>query len=331
MKQTIFKSVTAFVCVLAVCIASSSAFGKLASSITETAKYTPAAGTSAGSGSASVSTSTDGSSADDGSSYAVPDDSAQDIDSATDSGDIADSGAASTDSSSSNISSDSSSSSSTGSSSATAANDPTKYNKAQIVSFYNNAIKTTAKAPKLSVTKSESISIVVDELSLNSDTIKNIINENVLSRYAKPSTESMSFTNGVSSDNTKALDYLPKSRLEAAGVKSASITKSGSNYVVTIVTIAEKTTLEKPTAKYVDQCASPLNLAGVDLGSAIKITQADMYYSGVTLKATVNAKGQLVSSSINQPLKGTGAGKILAFNLSGSVSGGWIQNNTYKY
>lgn len=329
MKQTIFKSVTAFVCVLTVCIASSSAFGKLADSITESAKYAPAASTSTNSGSSYSEDSTPG----DGSSYAVPDSDANVSDGSADSGDVSADSAATPDASTpdSTANSGSASTGNSGSSNSAATNDPTKYNKAQIVSYYNNAIKTTAKAAKLTVTKSESISIVVDELSLNSDTIKKIINENVLSRYAKPSTDSKTFANGVASDSTKALDYLPKSKLESAGVKSASITKSGSNYVVTIVTIAEKTTLEKPTAKYVDQCASPLNLAGVDLGSAIKITQADMYYSGVTLKATVNAKGQLVSSSINQPIQGTGAGKILTFSLSGSVSGGWVQNNTYKY
>ena len=163
-----------------------------------------------------------------------------------------------------------------------------------------------------------------------SDTLKKIINENVLSKYAKPSTESKSFTNGVASDKTKAIDYLPKSKLEAAGVKTASIVKSGSNYVVTIVTIAEKTTLQNPKAKYVSQCAAPLDLASVDLGP-IKIIQADMNYPGVTIKATVSANGTLVSSSIDQPLNGTGTANVIGLKPSATVHGAWTQKNTYKY
>ena len=164
----------------------------------------------------------------------------------------------------------------------------------------------------------------------DSDTLKKIINENVLSKYAKPSTDSKSFTNGVASDKTKAIDYLPKSRLEAAGVKTASIVKNGSNYVVTIVTIAEKTTLQNPKAKYVEQCAAPLDLASVDLGP-IKIIQADMNYPGVTIKATVSANGTLVSSSIDQPLNGTGTANVIGLKPSATVHGAWTQKNTYKY
>ncbi|MDD6703083.1 MAG: hypothetical protein PUE34_01900, partial [Clostridiaceae bacterium] len=126
------------------------------------------------------------------------------------------------------------------------------------------------------------------------------------------------------------IDYLPKSRLEAAGVKTASIVKSGSNYVVTIVTIAEKTTLQNPKAKYVSQCAAPLDLASVDLGP-IKIIQADMNYPGVTIKATVSANGTLISSSIDQPLNGTGTANVIGLKPSATVHGAWTQKNTYKY
>ncbi|HBM00055.1 MAG TPA: hypothetical protein DD393_05410 [Ruminococcaceae bacterium] len=164
----------------------------------------------------------------------------------------------------------------------------------------------------------------------NSNTLKNIINEHVLSKYAKPSTDSKTFTNGVAADKTKASDYLPKTRLQAAGVKSASITKSGSNYLVTIVTIAEKSTLENPKPKYAEQCAAPLDLASVDLGP-IKVTQAEINYPGITLKATVGANGMLVSSSIDQPLNGNGTANVLGFKPSATVHGAWTQQNTYKY
>lgn len=326
MKQTVIKSVTALLCVVAVCVCSTLAIGKYTTAMVDVAKLTPATpASSAGTGS-NVSGDDTTPVADDQSAVptddtAAPDASDPAADASADAG-TTDSGSASTGSASTG--------STTGGSAGSTAADPTKYSKAQIVDYYNNAIKNTAKAAKLSVTKTENISIVVDTMKPDSDTLKKIINENVLSKYAKPSTDSKSFTNGVASDKTKAIDYLPKSKLEAAGVKTASIVKSGSNYVVTIVTIAEKTTLQNPKAKYVSQCAAPLDLASVDLGP-IKIIQADMNYPGVTIKATVSAKGTLVSSSIDQPLNGTGTANVFSFKPSATVHGAWTQKNTYKY
>ena len=208
--------------------------------------------------------------------------------------------------------------------------DPTKYSKAQIVDYYNNTIKNTAKVARLTVTKTENVSIIVDTMKPDSDALKKIVNENILAKYAKPSTESKSFTNGASSDKTKASDYLPKSKLEAAGVKTANVVKSGSNYILTIVTIDEKTTFENSIPKYASQCASPLDIASVDLGP-IEITQADINYPGVTIKATVSANGTLVSSSIDQPLNGTCKAKVIGLKPSATVHGAWTQQIIYEY
>ena len=325
MKQTVIKSVTALLCVIAVCVCSTLAIGKYTTAMVDVAKLTPAAPASS-TGTGSNVTGDDTTPAADDQSAVPTDDTA-----APDASDpAADANTGTTDSDASSTGSSSSAGNANSGSASSTAADPTKYSKAQIVDYYNNAIKNTAKAAKLAVTKTENISIVVDTMKPDSDTLKKIINENVLSKYAKPSTESKSFTNGVASDKTKAIDYLPKSRLEAAGVKTASIVKNGSNYVVTIVTIAEKTTLQNPKAKYVEQCAAPLDLASVDLGP-IKIIQADMNYPGVTIKATVSANGTLVSSSIDQPLNGTGTANVIGLKPSATVHGAWTQKNTYKY
>ena len=323
MKETIIKSVTVFLCVGAICVSSVIGIGKYSNAVVEVAKNTPAAVATSGGSTGGTGTG-DASTPSGGDQTIVPDASGTDVTDPT-----ADASGSTSTGGSSSTGSGSSSTGSTGGSSASAT-DPTKYSKEQIVAYYNNAIKATAKAPKLSVTKNEAISIVVDTMKPDSNALKKIINENVLSKYAKPSTYSQTFTNGVAADKTKASDYLPRTRLQAAGVKSASITKSGSNYVVTIVTIAEKTTLENPTPKYADQCAAPLDLASVDLGP-IKVVQADINYPGVTLKATVGANGMLVNSSINQPLNGTGTASVIGLKPSATVHGAWTQQNTYKY
>ena len=324
MKETIIKSVTAVICVIAVCVSSVLAIGKYGDAMVETAKHTPAAAAStSGGGSSATGGSTSGGATADPSATpdaTTPDASAADPSATPD---------ASTPSSGSSTGTSTGGSASTGGSSATST-DPTKYSKAQIVAYYNNAIKATAKAPKLSVTKKENITIKVDTMKPDSDLIMNFVNKYVLEKYAKTSTYSMSFVNGVSSDKTKAIDYLPKAQLQAAGAKSASITKSGSNYVVTIVTVAEKATLQNPKPKYASQCAAPLDISNVDLGP-IAVTRADIEYPGITLKATVGANGMLVNSSIDQPLKGAGTADIKVYKPEATCHGAWTQKNTYKY
>lgn len=318
MKETIIKSVTAVICVIAVCVSSVLAIGKYGDAMVETAKHTPAAAAStSGGGSSATGGSTSGGATADPSATpdaTTPDASAADPSATPDA---------------STPSSGSSTGTSTGGSSSTS-KDPTKYSKAQIVAYYNNAIKATAKAPKLTVTKKENITIKVDTMKPDSDLIMNFVNKYVLEKYAKTSTYSMSFVNGVSSDKTKAIDYLPKAQLQAAGAKSASITKSGSNYVVTIVTVAEKATLQNPKPKYASQCAAPLDIGNVDLGP-IAVTRADIEYPGITLKATVGANGMLVNSSIDQPLKGAGTADIKVYKPEATCHGAWTQQNTYKY
>ena len=322
MKETIIKSVTAVICVIAVCVSSVLAIGKYGDAMVETAKNTPAAAAStSGGGSSATGGSSGGSTVD---PSATPDAIAPDAgttDAATPDASTPSSGSSAGTSTDANASSGGSSAKST---------DPTKYSKEQIVAYYNNAIKATAKAPKLTVTKKENITIKVDTMKPDSDIIMNFVNKYVLEKYAKPSTYSMSFVNGVSSDKTKAIDYLPKSQLQAAGAKSASITKSGSNYVVTIVTVAEKATLRNPKPKYASQCAAPLDIGNVDLGP-IAITRADIEYPGITLKATVGANGMLVNSSIDQPLKGAGTADIKVYKPEATCHGAWTQQNTYKY
>ena len=173
MKETIIKSVTAVICVIAVCVSSVLAIGKYGDAMVETAKHTPASASTSGGGSSATGGTSGGSTVD---PSATPDATTPDAgttDAATPD--------ASTPSSGSSAGTSTGGNASSGGSSATST-DPTKYSKEQIVAYYNNSIKATAKAPKLSVTKKEVISIVVDSMKPNSNTLKNIINEHVLSK-----------------------------------------------------------------------------------------------------------------------------------------------------
>lgn len=324
MKETIIKSVTAVLCVVAVCVSSVLAVGKYGDAMIETAKNTPAAAasTSAGGSSASTDTGTGDATVD---PSATPDAGAADAgttDPTADSGSTAtDSGSASTGGSAS------SGSTSSGTGSASSAKDPTSYSKAEIVNYYNTSLKNSYKQ-KVSVSRSEKIDIVVDRTKPDSSAIVSLANK-IVQNYAKENVVSKSFTGGKASDGTLIANFCPKTGLTADGAKSATVKKSGSNYVITINVVSEKATLNS-APKYNKLCAAPLDLNTVDL-FGLKITKADFNYPATVLTATVDANGRVLNSSVYQPLNGTGGGKFIAISLEGTAHGSWTQKCTYKY
>ena len=64
MKETIIKSVTAVICVIAVCVSSVLAIGKYGDAMVETAKHTPASASTSGGGSSATGGTSGGSTVD---------------------------------------------------------------------------------------------------------------------------------------------------------------------------------------------------------------------------------------------------------------------------
>lgn len=204
--------------------------------------------------------------------------------------------------------------------------DPTKYSVAETVAYYNKCLK-DSYAKKVTVKKTETINIKVDKAT-GGDIVKNFVNDTILPKYAGTKTYNKTFTNGKSADNETITSFASPTQLVADGAASASVTKNGSNYVITIKTKAETSTLETPP-KYNKMCSHPLDLATVDISPA-QVTKADFTYPGTTLKATVDSTGKVLATSINQPLSGTGEGKLLV-TLSATLSGSLEQSCTYTY
>ena len=120
MKETIFKSVTAVICVIAVCVSSVLAIGKYGDAMVETAKHTPASASTSGGGSSATGGTSGGSTVD---PSATPDATAPDAgttDAATPDASTPSSGSSAGTSTGGNASSGGSSAKST---------DPTKYSK----------------------------------------------------------------------------------------------------------------------------------------------------------------------------------------------------------
>lgn len=203
--------------------------------------------------------------------------------------------------------------------------DPTAYTKEQIVDYYNTALQSTYQQ-KVTMTKTEKVDIVVDSFTPKS--LTSLVN-NLIKSNAGTTTKTMAFSDGKASDGTLAADFGPKTGLTADGVKSATVTKNGSNYVVTINVVSEKATLTTQP-KYNSLCAEPLDMSAVKV-DGVEITKADFTYSATVLTATINSEGLVVSSSVYMPLSCVGSGKAFSSKIEAKLHGSWSQKVSYKY
>lgn len=317
------KSVTAVVCVVAICISSSVAMGKYADAMIESAGKGGSVAAANGEVDSDIGISYEENVDGQGEIIDNPNASVDGTGDADASADVSADGAGTDDTTAAG------GNTSSGGSSATQATstDPTSYNKAQALNYYNTSLQNSFKQ-KVTIQKSDKIDIALDAMKPNSSVVMDVANK-IIKNYATENVTTLSFTNGKDSNGTLASDFGPKTKLTAAGVKSATVKKSGSNYVVTINVVSEKATLSTPP-KYNSLCASPLDLATVDL-FGVEVNKADFNYPGTVLTATINAKGQVVSSTVTMPLNGTGGAKFLAFNLEATAHGANTVKFTYKY
>lgn len=308
-KQTIWKSITAFVCTIAIC----------ATSAVMADKYGEALKTvGANSGSSTVAVNN-------GASDVVADDTTGDTQTADDVTPVSDDTTEPVEGEDTTAAPADDNTAAPASNDTKKVTDPTQYSKAQVVEYYNKCLK-TSYAKKIKAKKTETINIVLDSSSAGNIVTK-FINGTILPKYAGTTDYDRDFTNGIHGEQ-KITEYASPYNLTADGAKTAKITKSGSNYVITINVVAEKSTLENPP-KYNTMCSHPLDLATVDISPAT-VTKADFSYPGTTLTATVDASGKVLKTSIKQPLSGTGEGK-LGITISATLHGSLDQTVTYTY
>lgn len=188
-------------------------------------------------------------------------------------------------------------------------NDPTKFTKAQVVNYYNTCLKNTYNLPKLTISKTEDIKIVIDDVNPGGDGVVNLGNK-IINKYAKATDFTDTFANGKSTTGgDDAQEFSMHANLDPAGAKTATVTKKGDGYEINIAVASEKATLERRPV-YNSQCSNPLDLGAIDL-FGLKITQADFNYPGTTLRAVVDSKGRVTSAVTYMPMNGSGAGKLI--------------------
>ena len=216
---------------------------------------------------------------------------------------------------------------------AASSGDPTTYNKQQIVAYYNQCLKKTYSQPKFTVTKTEKIDVQLGEMLLNGKPatgIQGMANKIVASNAAKGGTKTKNFTNANAVVNAQERFILP-ANLNALGVKSYTVNKSGTGYTIKF-TLQEERCDFRTKPPYNSSCTFPLDFNEIDLGGIGQITSAQFYYSGTTLTATIDGQGRVVQTDVVMPLSvDNAAGQGMGQTLSVDIAGKWLCTNVNKF
>lgn len=212
------------------------------------------------------------------------------------------------------------------------AENPLGYSAAQLVNYYNTCLRKTYSQPKITVSKSESIDLQLGEILLNgkpASGIQNIV-DSVVSKNSKPKSGTKTFSSNPTVDPKER--YILPAGMSAAGVRNASASKSGSGYVVNFLLQAENCNFDQ-RPPYNNSCTFPLDFTEIDFGALGQITSAKFYYSGTTLRATIDGNGRVVQTHVVMPLEvsnaqGKGMGQEVTIN---SIKGTWTATNSMSF
>ncbi len=216
------------------------------------------------------------------------------------------------------------------------------YNKNQIVAYYNTCLQSSYAQAKMTDKKTEQVTIGVDSVTINgkeNGTVTSIANS-IASSNQKQTEESKSFSSGRSSDGTAASTFVLPANLSSAGVKSASISRSGSGYKVVITLVAESCG-HNTKPPYNASCAWPLDINEVAgaLNGFAEITKAQFDYPGTMLTANIDAAGRVSYVRVDMPLTVKDGTGVVTKNIPGvkgmvitaSAHGKWICTHTMSF
>lgn len=231
------------------------------------------------------------------------------------------------------VSGGSTSGSTAGGNTGSTSSDPLSFNTAQIINYYNTALKKTYSQPKFNVTKTEVIDVQLGEMLLNGKPatgIQGLANDVVAKNAAKGGTKKKSYTSGSVVVDARERFILP-TNLTSAGVRAASIARSGAGYVVNF-TLKEERCDFRTKPPYNSSCTFPLDFTEIDLGNIGQITSAQFYYPGTTLQAQIDGQGRVIKTYVVMPLtvdnaSGTGMGMTLNVDISGK----WLCTNNFTF
>lgn len=193
--------------------------------------------------------------------------------------------------------------------------DPSSWNTQQILDKLTLAMNTTKSSTgSCTAHHKEGITVEITDCP-GGNTVKNIITP-LVDKFTKPTEEDITFTNGAGTNakgESITFNSIPPVNknfsLPAAGVASASASSDGTNTVINVTLVEEKTTLDSPVPQYTSNVIGYLNLNNLDLGS-VKITACDFTYTGSSVTATIDSNNRIVSIKYRLPMVVTGSGSM---------------------
>ncbi len=193
--------------------------------------------------------------------------------------------------------------------------DPSSWNTQQILDKLTLAMNTTKSSTgSCTAHHKEGITVEITDCP-GGNTVKNIITP-LVDKFTKPTEEDITFTNGAGTNakgESITFNSIPPVNknfsLPAAGVASASASSDGTNTVINVTLVEEKTTLDSPVPQYTSNVIGYLNLNNLDLGS-VKITACDFTYTGSSVTATIDSNNRIVSIKYRLPMAVTGSGSM---------------------
>lgn len=211
----------------------------------------------------------------------------------------------------------------------------------QIVEYYNKAANASKSTKNFTATRKETMT---GEILEGTNTILKTIavGAGLLDTVNDSRTNTYVFKNGVTTDGKSAKDNLPvmgqnnMSSLKASYVKSATLTKSGSTYVVNIKLKDEKV-IGLADAKQYHSCMDTIDVGLDQIAEYGEIDgkNTTSNYKNGSIKAVVNTAGKLNSVTLYEELTIYGkvrAPKYLVNNwVNANVGGSYKQDITFKW
>ena len=209
--------------------------------------------------------------------------------------------------------------------------DPSNFTTAQIIATARDAVnKTKAHKGNLKVNHTEGFTANVTECS-GGPIVKSVV-DLMIGMVVKPVDETLNFQNGktVNSEGETIPILLPKKgnfTLSESGVKSASIQRSGNEYVIKIKLVEERVGMyDVPTHNAAS--VGYLDVANFDL-SFMEIDSANIVYKGSSLELRINADGYVTYANYKIPLHIDGSAH--KGSISGSASFEGEQTEVWKF
>lgn len=195
--------------------------------------------------------------------------------------------------------------------------DPSGWSKAQIISKAKEAVnKTKAYQGNLTVTHTEGFSANVTECSAGG-IIRSVV-DLMIGWVVKPVDETLVYQNGsaVNSEGETVPIILPKRNafsLDESGVKTATVHRSGNEYVIKINLVEESVGMYD-VPKHNASAVGYLDVASFDV-SFMEVDSADIVYKGSSIELRINAEGYVTYANYKIPLHIEGSAH------KGSISG----------